>query len=708
MKPVLSLPNLDITPEQYFEETEKKITRFFGNRVDPKDGAEGYLDTLGTSIKPIVRVGNYHPEGYEIAKDNIVPEEMASYLSFMQVFCLPPDDYLPDMTEENVNKLTDEAKAKWNELLTDYVMPYNTFVPVNGIFGDEDRLIANSFCKNFQKAHDIAKNVILMDDTEGDARAKKEDAIAKLCTDGLRNVTKYINASSKSDGMRDNYVAILTISKMLDWIDKNKWLRDKIQLEEDEWTYCKGLKALGEIVRNGETEYDNFLKNNRDANEEAAEQYRKFSYALYLEKEETLKKNTDALNEKLDSIQHVLEKDDNFCRINRLNQHYKKEAFGKSNKSFSTCEEMITIQKFRLDISPVASDIVKRLGKCTSKEEIDAIVAEEAAKAGEIPVNSDNNSFYKKFGQHHTVKEKIIEPDEIAPLTDEQIKSNEQSRNKNIQTGVKNFFKGEIKDKAQEIYSEMDLFKNDNLFRGSSPEFRDTKELLGVLVNLSKNDEINRKDFKSVLNALKKKTEKYLNKKDAASGARRTERNNDSYANRRYNLMLRCSEMVSSMIKKEDDVEYKHVINDLCNTVNKTVALPHPEAHFHIATKGVEYVLVKNSVKTAEEFKKDLIKRYYDGTLNSAQLVAKYKDDFKSVNNYINNSVLDIRKSCAESGMSVGESEKMITNMFDTVFDTAIEIENASTVQRKKEFKNAKTDIKNKSEGNEIKRSNSF
>ncbi len=698
--------NLDITPEQYFTHIEKTINRYFGNHIHQKDAEEGFMDTYDSSIAPFARVSGYNPESYEIDKTNIVPEEMSAYLSFLQIFNNPPTDYLPDMTEENIKKISPETKAKFDELVFQYVMPNSAFVVTNGIFGDEVRYICDT--EPFSKARDITKNVILMDDTNDDARALKEDAIAKLCTDGLRNITNFMSIAS-AYSLRDYYVEFLTVSKMLDWIDNNKWLKDKIQLSEDEWSYLKGLRALGEIVCAGEVEYDNSLKSNHGRNDEAAEEYRKFTYALFLERQSTLSKNTPALCKKLDSIQQVLKNDDTFCKINCLNQYKKNYKKARVNRVYSTCEELIEIQKASFNLLPTASEIVKKLGKCTSKEQINAIVKEEAAKVGEIPQNyEDLSSFECCFRKHHTPAKKIVEPEKIAPFSNEEINKNKASRNGELHSFVMSFFKDEIKPEAEAIYSEIDLFKNDNWLRGSSDEYRNTKELLGKLVELSSKDSISRMQFRPILEALKEKTEKYLNSKDAASGQKRTQRNDDSYANRRYNLMLRCSKMVTRMLEEEDKIEYSNFIINLHKDVQDRILLPHPEANAVVMRKGIEYVLCKNSEKTSEGLKKDLLKRYYDGTLNTDQLIVDNKTDLKAVNNYVNSSILNIRKSCAQAGMSVGESEDLLVKELNTVFDTAIEKEDEEVIQRNEAFKNAKAAVKKESAENTIKRSNSF
>ncbi len=708
---------IDLTPEQYFEQVEKRILRFFGNHVSQKDAEEGFLETYDTSVSPLRRTSNYNPEGYEIGRNNMVSEEIVPFLSFLNIFNITPGyEGLPDMTEENIKTLSEDTQEKWEELINEHVLPQAIFFPINAVFGDEDRYMAGDHCEKFEKAYDITKNVVLMDDTNDDALAKKEDAIAKLCTSGLKNIMTYVNTSLKVYGVRDDYAAFLTISKILDWLDENKSLKEKIKLNEDEWTYLKGLKALGEVVREGETEYDKFIKDDRNADPEAAERYRKFSYALYIERQDCLEEATKEVNNKLDAMQKVFEKDEKFCEINRLGEYSKnlKNKPSKRQRPFQNCEEMMAIQKRYSNLCvPTVSDIVKRLGKCKSKEEIDDLVRKEAEKAGEIPKNyDDHNSFAHRFGQHHTT-DKITEPKEIKPLTNEEIKRSENARNKDLHETTRNFFKGEIKEQAEGIYSEMDLFKNHNKFRGSSPEFRDTKALLEELIGLSKKSPVDRKNFKRALDTLEEKTEKYLNKKDEASGVRRTERNNDSYANRRYNLMLRCSDMVARMKQKEDDVEFHVALNSIAAAMGKEVKLPHPKADSPVMMRGLEYVLCKNSGKTSDALKKELIEKYFDGTLNESKLVAENKEDLKHVNDYINGSVINIRKSCAKNGMSVGESEKLLTKEFDAIFDAAIEKENEKVMQakkamqEKKALKNAEVATKDKPE-EKIKRSYTF
>ena len=703
---------VDLTPEQYFEQVEKKLFRFFGNHIDERDVEEGFLDTYDTSARPLKRVSGYNPEGYEISRNNMVSEEIVPFFSLLNLFNVNPDyDGLPGMTEENVKNLDQKTQEKWIELQNEHIIPQKAYLPINGIFGDEDRFMTGEFCGNFKKAYDITKDVVLMDDTNDEAQDRKEDAIAKLCTRGLKNIMTYANIASKLYGMRDYYVVLLTISKMLDWIDENQWLKDKVQLEDDEWTYLKGLKALGGVVRDGEIEYDKFIKNDRKADAEAAERYRKFSYALYRERQAALGDATKEVDKKLDSVKNVFEKDDEFCKLNCLGNYANdfKDKYPGCKRAFTNCEDMITYQKLYSEFSvPTVSDIVKKLGKCTSKEEIDDLVREETEKAGEIPENyKDQSSFAYCFRNHHeTVK--VIEPKEIPPLTDEKIKADEQSRNSDISVGTKDFFKGTIKGIAEEIYSQMDLFKNDNRFRGSSQEYRDTKDLLEELIELSKRNAINRRDFKHVLDTLEKNTQKYLNKKDAASGVQRTERNNDSYANRRYNLMLRCSEMVTRMKKKEDAEEFGVVMRPLAGRIKEEVKLLHPEVSEHIMSRGIEYVLIKNSGKTSETFKKDLIRKYYDGALNESQLIADNRDDLKAINDFTNESILNMRKTYAQSGMSVGEADEQITGELDNLFDAAIKEENEAIAQKKKAIKDAKAAVKDKPKDDTIKRRNSL
>jgi hypothetical protein len=211
-----------------------------------------------------------------------------------------------------------------------------------------------------------------------------------------------------------------------------------------------------------------------------------------------------------------------------------------------------------------------------------------------------------------------------------------------------------------------------------------------------------------VLDTLEKKTQKYLNKKDAASGVQRTERNNDSYANRRYNLMLRCSEMVARMKKKEDTEEFGVVMRPLAGRIKEEVKLLHPEVSEHIMSRGIEYVLIKNSGKTSESFKKDLIRKYYDGTLNESQLIADNRDDLKAINEFTNESILNMRKTYAQSGMSVGEADEQIAGELDNLFDAAIKEENEAIAQKKKVIKDAKAAVKDKPKDDTIKRRNSL
>lgn len=627
--------------EEYFAETEQYIERFFGNQISAYDVKNGFPRVSNAYENHYRAVTDYKPEGYEIPEGSPFTTHDIAMLGYLAVEI--GDIAFPDVLLSEDSSMSEEEK--------DFVKIYNDSIPVNyrgmcldSFFSNEPRLLTG-YGTYMKRAYDYTKSVIQNNDMDG---------VAKICSDGLRQLQKSMDALGTAKGT-NWYANCFVCAEILKMIEKNPQLKEKVQISPEEMKYYEGLRRLEKITQRGEIQKDQLDSDMQLSGEERQDlekevhRYNNLSIMIALEclnvteSEETAKKFEKCVTEG-ENWKWEKKVDDgkffqNICSAGAF-------AFRPMGKVIRELGECQNLDVFMDEISNKI-DQARNTGELSGitsfkdiKEKID--VVEETIQNGSIA-----EELVEKREKERSIREKE---------NPYQKQIREASYRRHKLPGMRNTFRASWK--------RMNEWEVDNFLRGSSNEFRAIREKMqqiNTYLEQSAGKKIpDEKHMQEMLAELRTCTGKYLDKKDAAGQKPRTPKEGDSYAERRYNFVLELEEnakMYEKALQERNMESTRQLITEISGSL-----LQSPEFEQYktmdrrVFDKAVEFTLVQKQVLNG---KMDDTQR-----VHTDKLVDLIKTDTVKMAQFAENMMSRLKKE----NKSCNVSDKMVE-----IFDDGIE-----------------------------------
>lgn len=527
---------VEFTAEEYYENLERKLNRFFNNQINPYDLKTGFRVPGALSTDDGKVADAYHPKAYSMPLGSILRSKDTTLLTILGLAKseVLSESYMKDEKVDDLANYPESYRETMRIANETYKLDRVGFI-LDGITM-ETRYIGGGDCKTIELAFENTKNLVEGNDPE---------KIAEFIGQGLqnmRNLFDMLRIEKASSGYMA-YIYCNIFEKALDLLDENPDLKEKVKIDKADREYYEGMRQYAKLIREGEQ----LLAKNEtgdllDKDKETIKRYKDFQYLVA---KDNSSKSFSCVSDVITRISADTEK-----IISEASKELKKQ--GLSEKEKASLEKKKKQGKYLeknigLKINFIVyketqkeNAYIRELGKCATRG--NRIIDFLNEKSNEVAnLDKDKDFIDAKAIIETDIMRAHSKADEelAANLEKKKHKAEVNAGLKELGTWVKTPYTV-----LQNYVNQLDSTRYDKKKHRneSHAKFQNmksaVKELTDYMEKSQRDDAKEMELWKNVQDT----ADAYLEIKDDASGKYHEYRSDESkYANRRYNLALKLS-----------------------------------------------------------------------------------------------------------------------------------------------------------------------
>ncbi len=527
---------VEFTAEEYYENLERKLNRFFNNQINPYDLKTGFRVPGALSTDDGKVADAYHPKAYSMPLGSILRSKDTTLLTILGLTKseVLSESYMKDEKVDDLANYPESYRETMRIANETYKLDRVGFI-LDGITM-ETRYIGGGDCKTIELAFENTKNLVEGNDPE---------KIAEFIGQGLqnmRNLFDMLRIEKASSGYMA-YIYCNIFEKALDLLDENPDLKEKVKIDKADREYYEGMRQYAKLIREGEQ----LLAKNEtgdllDKDKETIKRYKDFQYLVA---KDNSSKSFSCVSDVITRISADTEK-----IISEASKELKKQ--GLSEKEKASLEKKKKQGKYLeknigLKINFIVyketqkeNAYIRELGKCATRG--NRIIDFLNEKSNEVAnLDKDKDFIDAKAIIETDIMRAHSKADEelAANLEKKKHKAEVNAGLKELGTWVKTPYTV-----LQNYVNQLDSTRYDKKKHRneSHAKFQNmksaVKELTDYMEKSQRDDAKEMELWKNVQDT----ADAYLEIKDDASGKYHEYRSDESkYANRRYNLALKLS-----------------------------------------------------------------------------------------------------------------------------------------------------------------------
>ncbi len=528
---------VEFTAEEYYENLERKLNRFFNNQINPYDLKTGFRVPGALSTDDGKVADAYHPKAYSMPLGSILRSKDTTLLTILGLTKseVLSESYMKDEKVDDLANYPESYRETMRIANETYKLDRVGFI-LDGITM-ETRYIGGGDCKTIELAFENTKNLVEGNDPE---------KIAEFIGQGLqnmRNLFDMLRIEKASSGYMA-YIYCNIFEKALDLLDENPDLKEKVKIDKADREYYEGMRQYAKLIREGEQ----LLAKNEtgdllDKDKETIKRYKDFQYLVA---KDNSSKSFSCVSDVITRISADTEK-----IISEASKELKKQ--GLSEKEKASLEKKKKQGKYLeknigLKINFIVyketqkeNAYIRELGKCATRG--NRIIDFLNEKSNEVAnLDKDKDFIDAKAIIETDIMRAHSKADEelAANLEKKKHKAEVNAGLKELGTWVKTPYTV-----LQNYVNQLDSTRYDKKKHRneSHAKFQNmksaVKELTDYMEKSQRDDAKEMELWKNVQDT----ADAYLEIKDDASGKYHEYRSDESkYANRRYNLALKLSD----------------------------------------------------------------------------------------------------------------------------------------------------------------------
>ena len=649
---------VEFAGEEYFENFERTLDRFFNNQINPYDLETEFRipGANGCASRDVGVAGVYKPKAYSMPLGSILRSKDTTILTILGMT-------MPEVLSEVYNEEKDTVydPAQYPESYRETIKHVNEMNKLGRLkmaldaITFETRHIGEIDCKLMELAFEKTKNLVEENDPE---------KIARFIGQGLKNMQKMYDTllTEKASSGYSAYFYCNVFEKTLDFLDANLNLKEKVEITDADREYYEGMRQYAILIREGEQVLAKDVTGNlSEADRGIMQRYKDFQYLV-------AKDNSSKASGDIEIMFEIGNKITRDADDIIFSASTKLEEVGLSKKEKDSLKKEIEQGKHLRNngqqmLLPLfyekkrkENKYIRELGKCaTERNDITDFLNKKSKELANL--GNDKDLIEAK---------KVIDEDierghsKVALISDEarenyhQQKAEVNAELMALGTWVKTPYTV-----LQKYVNQLDSSRYDKKIHrnGLHKKFQDMKSAVKELTDYMKKS---RRDDAKEMELWKKvqnKADAYLKVKDDASGKYHEYRPDESsYANLRYNLALEISNVAKkSMYAKlcmdnlVSDI-YNEIIGKMSDEEKRKVDFDKVDQEK--AKKIVELTLYNKAERVirsnqsyekfnvgtlASDIKKDVVEMF--GFVNKAQGSKCNAEDNKAINNWFDTTL---------------------------------------------------------------------
>lgn len=630
---------VEFTAEEYYENLERKLNRFFNNQINPYDLKTGFRIPGALSTDDGNVADAYHPKAYSMPLGSILRSKDTTLLTILGLTKseVLSKSYMKDEKVDDPANYPESYRETIRIANETYKLERVGFI-LDGITM-ETRHIGGGDCKTIELAFENTKNLV---------KENNPEKIAEFIGQGLQNMRSLfdmLRVEKASSGYMA-YIYCNIFEKALDLLDENPDLKEKVKINEADREYYEGMRQYAKLIREGEQVLAKNVTGDLSANdEETIKRYKDFQYLVAKDNSsKSFNCLTDVLKRIRDDTEKIISEASKELKKQGLSEE-EKASLKKKKEQGRYLEKNITLKLNVIAYKETQKEnaYIRELGKCAT--EGNKIIDFLNEKSNEVAnLDKDKDFIDAKVIIETDIMRAHSKADEelAAKLEKQKHKAEVNVGLKELGTWVKTPYTV-----LQNYVNQLDSTRYDKKKHRneSHAKFQNmksaVKELTDYMEKSQRDDAKEMELWKNVQDT----ADAYLEIKDDASGKYHEYRSDESkYANRRYNLALKLSNAAQKTMYAKTCMD--NLASDIYNEIVSNMS----------EEKKTDIKLGALDSKQRKQIVEFVLYRKSERVIHSNQSYEKF--NIKKLASGIQNDVCEMFKTMAEISEEEAEESK--------------------------------------------------